>query len=141
MSTSNSGGLPQPSQGFTYNPTLQEYQIQSPAFVGRLFSLMELQQLAKSKNIQPTTLVQKNGMSYPIAVSTVPGVFSQKQWITALLLSILLGGLGVDRFYLGHTGIGVGKLLTLGGCGIWALIDIVLIAMRNVTDSDGLPLA
>lgn len=141
MSTPNSGGLPQPGQGFTYNPTLQEYQIQSPAFVGRLFSLMELQQLAKSKNIQPTTLVQKNGMSYPIAVSTVPGVFSQKQWITALLLSILLGGLGVDRFYLGHTGIGVGKLLTLGGCGIWALIDIVLIAMRNVTDSDGLPLA
>jgi len=102
---------------------------------------MELQQLAKTKSIQPATLVQKNGTSFPVPVNTVPGVFSQKQWITALLLSIFLGGLGVDRFYLGHTGIGVGKLLTLGGCGIWALVDMIIIAMRNVTDSDGLPLA
>lgn len=102
---------------------------------------MELQQLAKAKAIQPTTLVQKDGLNYPVPANTVPGVFSQKQWMTALLLSIFLGTLGVDRFYLGHTGVGIGKLLTLGGCGIWALIDLILIAMRNVTDSDGLPLS
>ena len=53
----------------------------------------------------------------------------------------LLGGLGIDRFYLGYTGLGVAKLLTLGGCGIWALIDLVLIAMRSVPDSDGRPLS
>lgn len=46
---------------------------------------------------------------------------------TLLLLSIFLGSLGVDRFILGDTGLGVGKLLTAGGCGIWALIDIFLI--------------
>ena len=45
----------------------------------------------------------------------------------AIILSIFLGALGVDRFYIGDTGIGVGKLLTFGGCYIWWLIDIFLI--------------
>ena len=45
----------------------------------------------------------------------------------AIVLSILLGVLGIDRFYAGETGLGVGKLLTFGGCGIWWLIDIFLI--------------
>ena len=45
----------------------------------------------------------------------------------AMILSILVGILGVDRFYIGDTGIGVGKLLTCGGCYIWWLIDIFLI--------------
>ena len=46
-----------------------------------------------------------------------------KSPMTALLLSIFCGTLGVDRFYLGDTGLGIGKLLTAGGCGIWAIID------------------
>lgn len=44
-----------------------------------------------------------------------------------LMLSIFCGGYGIDRFYIGDTGIGIGKLLTLGGCGIWAIIDWFLI--------------
>lgn len=63
-----------------------------------------------------------------------------KSFTTALLLSFFLGGLGVDRFYLGYTGIGVAKLLTLGGCGIWSLIDFIMIAMRKVPAADGTPL-
>lgn len=53
---------------------------------------------------------------------------------TALILSLFLGCYGIDRFYLGHTGLGVGKLLTCGGCGIWAIIDLFNIskATRNV---------
>lgn len=46
---------------------------------------------------------------------------------TALILSIFTGGLGIDRFYIGDTGMGIGKLLTGGGCGIWSLIDWFLI--------------
>ena len=42
---------------------------------------------------------------------------------TALLLSIFLGGWGVDRIYIGNTGMGIGKLLTCGGFGIWTIID------------------
>jgi TM2 domain-containing membrane protein YozV len=64
----------------------------------------------------------------------------QKSFTTALLLSFFLGGFGVDRFYLGYTGLGVAKLLTLGGCGIWALIDFIMIAMRKVPSADGRPL-
>lgn len=63
-----------------------------------------------------------------------------KDWLITLLLSIFLGGLGVDRFYTGHTGLGIAKLLTLGGCGIWSIIDIIMIAMNKRTDSNGNPL-
>jgi TM2 domain-containing membrane protein YozV len=72
--------------------------------------------------------------------SEVPGLFSEKEWLTALLLSLFVGVLGVDRFYLGYTGLGILKLVTLGGCGIWATIDFILIAMGKITDSRGLAL-
>lgn len=47
-----------------------------------------------------------------------------KDPMMVLIMSILFGIFGVDRFMLGDTGLGIGKLLTLGGCGIWAIIDI-----------------
>ncbi|MDY5813950.1 MAG: TM2 domain-containing protein [Bacteroides sp.] len=46
---------------------------------------------------------------------------------TALLISVFAGSLGIDRFYIGDTGLGIGKLLTCGGFGIWALVDLFLI--------------
>lgn len=66
----------------------------------------------------------------------------QKDWLTALLLSIFLGYLGVDRFYLGYIGLGILKLfislVTLGfAAWIWWIIDIILIATGRLKDAEG----
>jgi TM2 domain-containing membrane protein YozV/ribosomal protein L40E len=63
-----------------------------------------------------------------------------KSWFVALLLSIFVGYFGVDRFYLGKIGTGVLKLITMGGLGLWWLIDIILIATDNMKDALGRPL-
>jgi len=66
-----------------------------------------------------------------------PGQPGDKDWGSALLLSIFLGWLGIDRFYLGYTGLGVLKLATGGACGIWCLVDSILIALNKLPDSNG----
>jgi hypothetical protein len=60
-----------------------------------------------------------------------------RDWLTALLLCFFLGVFGIHRFYTGHTAIGVVQLLTLGGCGIWALIDFIMIIVGSFKDSSG----
>lgn len=58
-------------------------------------------------------------------------VSSDKKQLVALLLSIFLGELGIDQFYIGNIGLGVGKLLTCGGCGVWWLVDVILFAIND----------
>ena len=60
-----------------------------------------------------------------------------KDKTTAIILSALLGGLGVDRFYLGYTGMGVLKLLTGGVFGVMWIIDIINIASGKLQPADG----
>ena len=62
---------------------------------------------------------------------------SDKGFVPTILLCLLLGGLGVHRFYVGKIGTGVLQLLTLGGLGLWALIDLVMIIVGKFTDGDG----
>lgn len=61
----------------------------------------------------------------------------QNRWISCLLLCWFLGVFGIHRFYTGHTGIGIAQLLTFGGCGVWALIDFIIIITGNYKDAQG----
>lgn len=65
---------------------------------------------------------------------------SDGRWLIALLLCFFLGCLGIHRFYVGKTGSGIAMLLTCGGCGIWALVDFIMILVNSFTDKDGRPL-
>jgi TM2 domain-containing membrane protein YozV len=65
----------------------------------------------------------------------------RREWLPALILSLFTGWLGADRFYLGYTGLGVVKLLTLGGCGVWWFVDAVLLILGQMKDAEGNPLA
>ena len=64
-----------------------------------------------------------------------------KSFIAAWLLSLLLGSLGIDRFYLGKIGTGVLKLITFGGFGLWSLIDLIMTLAGATRDKAGLALA
>lgn len=61
----------------------------------------------------------------------------KKSFVTAVLLSFFLGWLGIDRFYLGYKGLGILKLVTCGGIGIWSLIDFILIVLGKLKAADG----
>jgi hypothetical protein len=103
--------------------------------------MTELRSHLTTRQLKGSSLVCQEGREVWIPMSKVPGLWSQRSYVATLLLSFFLGAFGVDRFYLGYTGLGIAKLLTLGGCGIWALADFILIALKKVPDADGLPLA
>lgn len=63
---------------------------------------------------------------------------SSKSRLVALLLCFFFGVLGVHRFYVGKVGTGILQLVTIGGIGIWAFIDLILIAVGSFTDKEGL---
>jgi len=62
---------------------------------------------------------------------------NDKSQLVALILVIFIGVLGIHRFYLGYTGIGIIQLLTFGGCGIWALIDMIRIITGDLKPKNG----
>lgn len=90
-------------------------------------------QRANANNLTTTTIVEKNNddLTSPAAVG------GDKSQVTALILVALVGGLGIHRFYLGYTWQGVVQLLTLGGLGIWSLIDLIRIITGDLQPKDG----
>jgi len=66
------------------------------------------------------------------APTTATAENPDRDYLVALLLSYFLGSIGADRFYLGRTGTAIAKLLTFGGLGIWALIDLYLITFNKL---------
>lgn len=73
----------------------------------------------------------------------IPPYVSQstpKDWFVTLILALFFGVLGVHRFYTGKVGTGILMLVTAGGCGIWWLIDVIMIAAGKYTDKFRQPL-
>ncbi|GGC67975.1 TM2 domain-containing protein [Undibacterium terreum] len=69
------------------------------------------------------------------AVSSGP--VSEKRILPAAILCFFLGFLGVHRFYVGKIGTGILQLLTVGGFGIWALVDFIMIVIGSFSDKEG----
>lgn len=136
-------GTPQPAYGAPapgFGAPAGAYFISALGAEQGPYPVGQLAQMATSGTLKSETMVRADGNQNWFPARDVPGLFSDKDWTTTLIISVLLGGLGIDRFYLGYTGLGIAKLLTLGGCGIWALIDLILIVLRKVPDAQGRPL-
>lgn len=88
----------------------------------------------KAETTANSTICMKCGVSLK---DVNPVQAEGKDWLTALLLCFFLGVFGAHRFYTGHIGLGVVQLLTLGGCGIWTLIDFIIIIVGNFKDAEG----
>ena len=104
------------------------------------YTVTDLAGMAVNGQLKGDTPVRVDGQQNWFPANQVPGLFSHREWLVTLLLSIFVGTWGIDRMYVGQVGLGILKLVTCGGLWIWYIIDIVLIVTRKMVDAEGRPL-
>jgi len=119
---------------------MNQWTVLIPGYDTQVLDNNQLRAMVDAKLVTPSTMVRDVNTGNAFSAGSIPGLFSDKEWMTTLLLSVFVGHFGVDRFYLGYTTEGILKLFTFGGCGVWTLVDIILIATRQLKDKNGLPL-
>lgn len=114
------------------DPKNTQNQIENPSNQNEQIVNAQVQSAPVVAEVTPANGAPVNQPNVSYASSENPN----KEYVLTVLLSWFLGGWGIDRFYLGHTALGVVKLVTGGGLGIWSIIDLFLITWGKVTQKD-----
>lgn len=119
---------------YTFDVKVADYGFETQAKTKPAISFDGVKTLVQAKAAQAV----QSKINAHTAHATVPApVTDGKSQLVALLLCIFVGALGIHRFYLGYTTIGIIQLLTAGACGIWTLIDLIRIITGDLQPVDG----